>query len=127
MVAVRHFMSSAVHRLSPKDPLAEAFALVEEHGVRHFPIVDRDAVVGILTLSDLAVIDSTLALDHNSARVGEVMTRDPYCVDAELSVGAISREMSRRRIGSALVTESGKLVGVFTATDAVRALGVLIE
>jgi acetoin utilization protein AcuB len=40
--------------------------------------------------------------------------------DEALDVAA--REMSKRKWGSALVTDQGKVVGVFTTTDALRAL-----
>ncbi|MBI4819879.1 MAG: CBS domain-containing protein [Deltaproteobacteria bacterium] len=126
MASIRRFMSASVHRLAPSDPLADAYALVEEHGVRHFPVIDGESVVGILTLSDLAVLASTMALDRDTALVSDVMTLEPYCVSSDADVGVVAREMSARRIGSALILEGDKLVGVFTSTDAVRALGELL-
>jgi hypothetical protein len=35
--------------------------------------------------------------------------------------------MAERRIGSAIVAKNGKLVGIFTVTDACRALAEVLE
>ncbi|MGO9803915.1 MAG: CBS domain-containing protein [Steroidobacteraceae bacterium] len=38
----------------------------------------------------------------------------------------VARVMAQNRIGSAIVTKHGKLVGIFTVTDACRALAEII-
>ena len=51
------------------------------------------------------------------------MTPRPFCVNEGDSLQATAKELDRRRIGSALVLDgSGRLTGIFTEADAVRAL-----
>jgi len=121
------YMSPLTHSLGPSAKLAEVKALMERHGVRHVPVVEGGAVVGIVTMSDVFVLDHTLATDDETALVGEVMTKEPYSVEGDTPLGAVAREMVRRRIGSAIVLHDGKPAGVFTTTDALRALGDAIS
>jgi CBS domain-containing protein len=54
-----------------------------------------------------------------------VMTPFPHTADtveADVPLDRVAAAMAERHVGSALVTKAGKLVGVFTGTDACRAL-----
>jgi acetoin utilization protein AcuB len=42
-------------------------------------------------------------------------------------VATVARTMAEKRIGSAIVAKNGKLVGIFTVTDACRALAQVLE
>ena len=53
----------------------------------------------------------------------ERMVRD----GASTPVAIVARTMAEHHIGSALVTKDGKLVGIFTVTDACRALARILE
>jgi acetoin utilization protein AcuB len=50
----------------------------------------------------------------------------PCVVPASTPVAKVARVMAQNRIGSAIVTRHGKLVGIFTVTDACRALAETI-
>ena len=56
------------------------------------------------------------------ATVREVMKTTLYSVDPSTTVGEAISLMARNRIGSALIMEGGKLVGIFTERDTVRAI-----
>ena len=51
---VRDIMSRAPATLSPMDDVHKAAVLMARHQVRRLPVVERDKVVGILSLGDLA-------------------------------------------------------------------------
>ena len=55
--------------------------------------------------------------------VGEVMSRRVVAVNPEKSVQAAARLMTRLQIHRLLVLEQGKLLGVLSASDIVRAVG----
>lgn len=54
--------------------------------------------------------------------VGEVMASDPLVVAPEDTLGEVAERMRERDLGSALVAEYGRLIGILTARDLVRAL-----
>jgi len=54
--------------------------------------------------------------------VGEVMTADPLVVAPEDTLGEVAERMRERDVGSALVAEFGRLIGILTSRDMLRAL-----
>jgi CBS domain-containing protein len=56
------------------------------------------------------------------ATVREVMKTTLYSVDPATTVGEAISLMAQNRIGSALIMEGGKLIGIFTERDTVRAI-----
>lgn len=100
----------------------EARELMTEHDIRHLPVTEDGRLVGVITQRDIAlVLDPELDLPfHEELRVRTVCLLDAYVVEPETPLDAVVAEMARRRTGSALVARSGRLLGIFTATDACR-------
>lgn len=55
--------------------------------------------------------------------VADVMTPSPLAIVPSTTVAEAATTMGERRIGSALVMEGDRLLGIFTERDIVRALG----
>jgi CBS domain-containing protein len=55
------------------------------------------------------------------ARLGDIMTKDPFSVPPDSAVAEVVGSMVKRRFGSALVMQSSMLVGIFTERDVLRA------
>jgi CBS domain-containing protein len=55
--------------------------------------------------------------------IGDIMTTGLFAIEPTTTVAEAATVMGERRIGSALVMESDRLVGIFTERDIVRALG----
>ena len=53
--------------------------------------------------------------------VGEIMTRKVYTAAPETSVAEVAKQMVKGRFGSALISQSSMLVGIFTERDVLRA------
>ena len=56
------------------------------------------------------------------ATIREVMKKTLYSVDPSTTVGEAISLMAQNRIGSALIMEGGRLIGIFTERDTVRAI-----
>ena len=50
---VRDIMDTAVLTVTPRDSVEECMRLMTEHRTRHLPVVDRDRVIGIISIGDL--------------------------------------------------------------------------
>ena len=99
-----------------------ARALMVEHEVRHLPVKDGSTLVGVLTDRDLKrALDPSLGLPPKEELfVRDVFVPDAYIVDVGEPLDSVLDHLSSQHIGSALVTKSGRLVGIFTLTDAAR-------
>ncbi|MEX2613422.1 MAG: FAD-dependent oxidoreductase, partial [Gaiellaceae bacterium] len=60
--------------------------------------------------------------DSDGAKVGGVMRADPLVVAPEDTLGEVAEKMSENDVGSALVAEYGRLIGILTSRDMLRAL-----
>jgi acetoin utilization protein AcuB len=107
----------------------EARAKMEEHSIRHLPVVDGDDLVGIVSDRDLSLVTepaSGRAADSNLT-VGCICERDVFVVELTERLDGVLDEMLRRRIGSAIVVKAGRVVGIFTAVDGCRFLRQLLQ
>lgn len=93
-----------------------------KNGVRHLPIMRNDQVVGLVSERDLKVVQGLEIREKSLVQARHIMARDPVMVDASSSLDEVAFEMSNRKIGSVIVTEGGRFMGIFTSTDALNAL-----
>ena len=54
-------------------------------------------------------------------RIGDLMTRDVLAVAPEDTLGEAAQKMVDRRVGSAVVMDFGRLIGILTERDLMRA------
>lgn len=101
------------------DPIPKALEKMETLGIRHLPVMDQHKLVGILSDRDIAQAASQSEVV--TLRAEDVMTRDPYHVSEEAALSEVLEVMVGNRMGCVIVLGSGgRLVGIFTAIDAMR-------
>jgi sulfide:quinone oxidoreductase len=61
------------------------------------------------------------AEEGGEATVADVMTTDPLVVAPEDTLGEVAEEMRNRAVGSALVADFGRLIGIITSRDLLSA------
>jgi acetoin utilization protein AcuB len=123
------FMTPFPYSIDIDAPLAEAHAFLRDRHIRHLPVTEDGELAGILTDRD---INLALGPDLDSPPEQELSVRDvyqpdSYIVEAGALLEDVAAAMAERHIGSALITRGGKLVGIFTTTDACRALARVLN
>lgn len=109
--------------ISPDTSIADARALMDKYNVRHLPVTNGAHTVGVVADRDLRVAEAVYrARDTASAQlaVALVGTEMLYEVAPETLLEIVLGEMSRLKIGVAMVVDGGRLVGVLTTMDACR-------
>jgi acetoin utilization protein AcuB len=107
-------------------PLTQAAEFMRTQGIRHLPVLEGGAVVGILSDRDLR--NTEAFADSMHLVVADVMTASPYCVPVGTPLIEVARTMTREKYGSAIVLNRiGSVVGIFTTTDAMKLLTELLE
>jgi acetoin utilization protein AcuB len=124
---VAEFMTPLLHAVPPTASLADAKAVMEEHGIRHVPVLEEGRAIGMVTLSDVFVIEEMLSVDAEAYPVTDAMGKDLYTIDAETELAAVAAHMSKHHLGSAIVARGGRPIGIFTASDALRALAHILQ
>jgi acetoin utilization protein AcuB len=123
------YMTPFPYSIDVDAPLAEAHAFLRERHIRHLPVTERGQLAGVLTDRDikLALGPDLGSPPERELAVRDVFQPDSYVVDAGATLEDVASVMAERHLGSALVTRSDKLVGIFTTTDACRALARVLR
>jgi acetoin utilization protein AcuB len=121
-IPIQKYMTPAIHFAAPGESVLVAYRRMLEHDIRHLPVVDADRLLGVLFKSDLKLIESLPDGTVEKIPVSDLMVTEFYTVGPDEALDVAAREMSKRKYGSALVVQAGQVVGVFTTTDALKAL-----
>ena len=119
---VGDYMTKAPHTVGAEQPLTEAERRMQAFGVRHLPVLRGGALVGVVSDRDVALVSSLPGVEAGSLSVADAMSQDPYQVPSNAPLDEVAKTMEKNRYGSAVVVDGGNVVGVFTTTDALRAL-----
>lgn len=103
--------------------LADALDRMYSDNIRHLPVVDeKGKLAGLLSTRDIAAVAALRGIDPDQSTVETAMAAVPFTCANHSPLLAVVERMERDRLGSAIVTDGGKPVGIFTTTDALRAL-----
>ncbi|NOZ82154.1 MAG: CBS domain-containing protein [Candidatus Micrarchaeota archaeon] len=146
---VRDFMTRDVVSLRPEESLKKAVEKLTSRGISGAPVTDGKKVVGILTERDvLEAIDvffpkirtdtgsffsvllsllkskdfSEIRKNAEKIRVKDVMKPCKVFISPDKDLLEAARLMNRHNVNRIPVVENGKLVGIITRADIIRAM-----
>jgi acetoin utilization protein AcuB len=103
--------------VAPGDSLAAAKALMEAEGFHHLPVVEKGALVGIVSEREVRAHAGFLeATKVNAAMIARVVTVPPTA-----SLEEATRSMLDHKVRALPVVDRGTLVGIVTTTDILKA------
>lgn len=128
---VGDFMTRAVVTIQPDRLARDAVELMRRRRIRHLPVVDHAGqLVGIVTDRDLRQIVFDPAVRERLAQaadalrdltVREIMTWGPVTVSPDTAIVEAARMMHERKIGALPVLAGGRVMGILTERDVLRA------
>jgi len=119
---IKDVMTSAPHTVGAEQSLEVAQSLMLQYGIRHLPVLHAGKCVGILSDRD---VRAALAAEGKSASemlVRDFCTEDVYGISPTTPTKEVAAFMGDRGVGSAVIVDGEKVVGIFTATDACKLL-----
>ncbi|MBI3961124.1 MAG: CBS domain-containing protein [Deinococcus sp.] len=134
MLIVRDLMQREVVTVTRETPVSKATAILRLRGFRHLPVLEKGELVGVFSFTDAC--HSEESAGHRQYcpynRGDEEMILDSLTVEEEMSKLVITtkpdapaseaaRLMADQKIGCLPVVDKGKLVGIITTTDILRA------
>jgi CBS domain-containing protein len=122
-VAIGDVMRTRVVSVQAGDTARLAVLRMLEEGVGSVAVCEGGKLVGIFTERDVLGLAGD-ATDLDSVKVGDVMTREPVTVDADVPVLDAARLMGERKIRHLPVVEGDHLLGMIGIRDV---LGSLVE
>jgi CBS domain-containing protein len=140
---VREVMTQDVLSIGPDAPIREVARLLVEHRISGVPVCDtQDTVLGVVSEADIlykehdpdeghlrgplgwivdGIPDPARTAKAAASTAGEAMTAPAVTIAQYTSVPEAARIMSERGVNRLPVVKDGKLVGIVTRADLVRA------
>ena len=129
---VEQLMSVPPATVAPGDSLHIADGIMSMGVVRHLPVVKDGELVGLVSQSDVLrspallaplfgmTVDSKAAL--RALRVEDAMSSPVFTIGPDASIQDAAARLLDHRVGCLPVLEEGRLVGIVTTSDLLRAV-----
>jgi acetoin utilization protein AcuB len=124
---VRKYMTTTPHTVRPDMTLAEVHKIMRQHNIRHLPVLEGGALIGLVSERDLRLVEAFKDVDPEKVPVSDAMSTEVYTISPDSALDGVARTMAAKKYGSAVVMDNGKVVGVFTAVDGLEALAELLH
>lgn len=124
-------MTKDVITLSNSNDLVTAEHLFKVNHIRHIPVVKGEAIIGMLSYTDLLRISFADAINedeevdtvvYNMFTIEQVMAKNVISVSPSTIIKEVAEILSKKEFHALPVVENGKLVGIVTTTDLINYL-----
>jgi len=123
---IRDVMTTNVVTIPSSTSLADAGRIMEAHRIRRLPVVDKGKLVGVVSRDALDKAGpsklTTFSMHEISYLLGkitvrEIMRTDLVTVPPDATVEEAVALAQSKKVGTLLVMEGGRLVGIATTND----------
>ncbi|MEJ0036931.1 MAG: CBS domain-containing protein [Gammaproteobacteria bacterium] len=113
---------AAVYSVGPDDPVLEAIRTMAERHVGALLVVKDGELLGIISERDYARKVILLGRSSSDTPVSQIMSAPVHTVTLKHTVDDCMRLMTQHRVRHLPVIESGRVVGVISIGDLVKAV-----
>jgi len=119
---VRDVMTTDVFTVHPDDVVDLATSVMEWRHIRHVPVEDYDGtLVGLLSMRALLGTEGARTAGDEAVAVEAIMSRDFVAVDPDTALSVAAQKMLASASGCLLAVNGGRLVGILTERDLLKA------
>jgi acetoin utilization protein AcuB len=124
-------MTTEVCTANPEMMMEDAIDLCQEHSMRHLPILEQGALVGMISDRDLRfglgqeIVSDIRAQEEGRmeiprTQVSALMSADVITIGADRTLEHAAETMLEHGFSALPVVRKGELVGILTNTDILR-------
>jgi CBS domain-containing protein len=124
MTTIRQILARKpdVYSIAPEATVLDALKRLEEKNVGALLVMTGEALVGIFSERDYARRMILHGRSSKETAVREVMTAEVFTIAPEATAGECMVHMTDRRVRHLPVLEGGRVIGVISIGDVVRAV-----
>lgn len=104
-----------------KQYMTQAPISIAKDSLRHFLVMHKSKIEGILSSTDVTLIKTQSGVDMGKLKVNDCYTSNLYKVSPETLLDEVLDEMADKKYGRVLVGDKEHLVGILTWVDALKA------
>ncbi|MEN6561240.1 MAG: CBS domain-containing protein [Acidobacteriota bacterium] len=125
MITVKDILDQKGHKawtIGPEAKVFEALELMAQKDIGALVVIDKDEVVGIISERDYARKIILMGRQSQDTPVRDIMTREVYGVRDDTTAEECMALMTDKRIRHLPVRKAGRLDGVISIGDVVKAI-----
>lgn len=116
-------MTKALVTIGVDQTLEHAKRVIYAESIRHLPVLNGGKLVGVISDRDIKLAYAVDGARAKDLKVGDASSGEVYSVTAECPLKDVAHQMAERSIGCTIIQDGhGKVIGIFTATDACKVL-----
>lgn len=136
MITVDEIMSTDIVSANADSSLGELVKLMEQHSVRHLPVLEHGHLVGLVSQRDIlaaggsnigSYIPAERELVERTIRARDIMTEQLKTIDVRANMRKAALLLQQHKYGCLPVVDGGSLVGIITDFDFVGVAINLLE
>ena len=114
---IREIMTTDVASATPETSLEEIATMMRDADTGAIPIVDDDALIGIITDRDIVLRCVAEGKDAAETLAEDIVTEEPETVEPDDDVEEAAHIMAHRQVRRLPVCQDGRLVGMLSLGD----------
>ena len=125
MLRIKYLLATkpkTIWSIGPDEPVLQAIRLMSEKQIGALPIMQTDKLIGIVSERDYARKVILMGRSSAGTAVSQIMTTRLITISPEDTVHRCMELMTEKRIRHLPVVEKGKLVGMISIGDLVKAV-----
>ncbi len=137
-MTAQELMTANPATVTPQANIAEAWDLMREFDVRHLPVVEGGALVGMLSDRDIGTLEVTRLLTDEGADalrrrltlpVVQIMSTDIVAVEPDAEMDELISLLVEHKVGAIPVVLAGtrQIIGIVSYIDVLRAVEDTLE
>jgi len=119
---VKNIMAKPVTTVDKDNSVFEAAKAMSEKDIGSIVVTDKGKPVGITTERDILQRVVAEGLDASKVKMTDIMSKPLMTINGNMPIINAIRIMEKNKVRRLLVIEKGKLVGIVTQRDLLRAL-----
>ena len=124
---VKEVMNPKVVVAKPTATIKEAAKVMSELRIGGLVIMEGEKIVGIMTERDVMKNVVAQAKDPEMTKISDIMTKEVVTIEPDKELEDACSLMVEKDVKRLPVVDSGKLVGIITATDVISIQPKMIE
>ena len=126
-IKVFDVMSTDLVRSGMDESLDRAVKRMLERDVGSIVVTDGETAVGIITKGDILRKAFLKGIDAKDVKAKEIMSKPAVTIEPDATLEESLQLLATKHVSKLAVEKNGKLIGVITATDIIRAVPAQVE
>lgn len=120
---IKNFMTPCPYTVNADTSLDKALEMMKLRSIRHLPVVSDGNLIGVVAERDILVSQMVCQTTKFCPSVGDICFKEPLIFTESTTLSDVALKLAESREDCAIISDdAGNFVGIFTTTDACKAL-----